>query len=158
MGLRTAEGVGQMAFITAAEAAILIALNLHRRGEQNGRELKRVRISDKTLREITGRRRVEARFLEDLSEELLELGWLVVRTHSAWGFLRASAVMGWPRVNSSRISNELGQISAGNLQTVIKQAQDEIAMAQGEVEDNSDTEPSVSLENQRGVSDEVVAA
>jgi len=151
MGPRTAEGVGQMAFITAAEAAILIALNLHRRGEQNGRELKRVRMSDKTLREITGRRRIGARYLEDFSEELLELGWVVVRTHSAWGFLRASAVMGWPRVNSSRISNELNQISAGSLQMVIKKAQDEMG-------DASNAEPSSGFENQYGSSDEVVAA
>jgi hypothetical protein len=144
------KGVAQMTFITAAEAAILIALNLHRRGEQNGREPKRVRISDKTLREITGRRRLEGRFLEDFSEELLELGWIVVRTHSAWGFLRASAVMGWPRMNSSRISNELAQISAGNLQMVIKSAQDEIEAASAD--------PSNTLENQRDLSDKVAAA
>jgi hypothetical protein len=144
------KGVAQMTFITAAEAAILVALNLHRRGEQNGREPKRVRISDKTLREITGRRRLEGRFLEDFSEELLELGWIVVRTHSAWGFLRASAVMGWPRMNSSRISNELAQISAGNLQMVIKSAQDEIEAASAG--------PSNTSENLRDLSDKVAAA
>jgi hypothetical protein len=139
-----------MTFSTAAEAAILVALNLHRRGEQNGREPKRVRISDKTLREITGRRRLEGRFLEDFSEELLELGWIVVRTHSAWGLLRASAIMGWPRMNSSRISNELAQISAGNLQMVIKSAQDEIEAASAD--------PSNTSENQRDLSDKVAAA
>ncbi|WP_046861559.1 hypothetical protein [Microvirga massiliensis] len=115
-----------MPFISAAEAATLTALNLHRRSEQDGRALNRVRVSDKTLREITGRRRLDGRFFEDFAEELLELGWVIIRTHSAWGFLRASAVMGWPRINTSRISDELDQIAGGNLHSVIRGAQAEL--------------------------------
>ena len=129
-----------MPFISAAEAAILTALNLHRRGEQDGKVLNRVRVSDKTLREITGRRRLDGRFFEDFAEELLELGWIVVRTHSAWGFLRASAVMGWPRINASRISDELDQISNGNLQSVVGKAQAELGSPK-EPDANTDSEP-----------------
>jgi hypothetical protein len=53
-------------------------------------------------------------------------------------------------MNSSRISNELAQISAGNLQMVIKSAQDEIEAASAD--------PSNTLENQRDLSDKVAAA
>ena len=115
-----------MPFLSAADAAILTALNLHRRSEQDGKVLNRLRISDKTLRATTGRRRLHGRFFEDFAEELLEFGWIIVRTHSAWGFLRASAVMGWPRINTSRISEELDQIAAGNLHAVIRKAQAEL--------------------------------
>lgn len=120
-----------MPFISAADAATLTALNLHRRSEQDGKVLNRVRVSDKTLREITGRRRLDGRFFEDFAEELLELGWVIVRTHSAWGFLRASAVMGWPRINTSRVSEELDQIAGGNLHAVIRKAQAELDIHRG---------------------------
>jgi hypothetical protein len=128
-----------MPFISAAEAAILTSLNLQRRSEQDGKVLNRVRVSDKTLREITGRRRLDGRFFEDFAEELLELGWIIVRTHSAWGFLRASAVMGWPRINTARISDELDQITGGNLHSVVRKAQAELD-SHREPETNADSE------------------
>ncbi len=135
-----------MPFISAAEAAILVALNLHRRSALDGKSVNRVRVSDKTLREITGRRRLEGRFLEDFTEELLELGWVAVRTHSAWGFLRASAVMGWPRMNASRISDELEQMSMGDVRSVITSAQAELKSAHEDEADDDAAARSFSSE------------
>ena len=129
-----------MPFISAADAAILTALNLHRRSEQDGKVLNRLRVSDKVLREITGRRRLRGRFFEDFAEELLELGWIIVRTDTAWGFLRASAVMGWPRMNTSRISDELDQVASGNLHPVIRKAHAELdTRKEPEVDNNSES-------------------
>ncbi len=129
-----------MPLLSAADAAMLVALNLHRRGEEDGKPSNRLRVSVKTLRETTGRRRLGGRFFEDFTEELLELGWIVVRTHSAWGFLRASAVMGWPRINTSRISDELDQIASGNLHAVISKAQAELDSHE-ELSADADSEP-----------------
>ena len=81
-----------------------------------------------------------SRFFEDFAEELLEFGWIIVRTHSAWGFLRASAVMGWPRFNTSRISEELDQIAGGNLHAVSSKAQAELDSHE-ELTADSNSEP-----------------
>ena len=137
-----------MPLLSAADAAILTALNLQRRSEQDGKALNRLRVSVKTLRETTGRHRLGGRFFEDFAEELLELGWIVVRTHSAWGFLRASAVMGWPRINTSRISEELDQIAGGNPHAVISKAQAELDSHE-EPKADSDSDPLRLIPKQR---------
>jgi hypothetical protein len=133
-----------MPFISAEDAATLVALNLHRRSQQDGKAVNRVRVSEKTLAEITGRRRLDGRFAEDFAEGLLDLGWVVVRTHSAWGFLRASAVAGWPRLNASRISGELEQIAAGDVRSAVANAQTELRSAR-ESEVEIGTEPEVRM-------------
>lgn len=120
-----------MALISAPDAAILTALNLHRRSEEIGKPLSRVRVSERTLQLITGRRRLEGRFLEDYAAELLDLGWVIVRTHSAWGFQLASAVAGWPRVNASRIEEELERVAQGDLPTIVALARDEVGCGNG---------------------------
>jgi hypothetical protein len=86
----------------------------HTQGEL-GKDLVRNRISEKSLRRITGRRRLDQRFISDLNELLLDFNLLLIDTGEALGLLQASSVMGWPRITSNRIAAELEQARSGEL-------------------------------------------
>ena len=100
---------------TAREAALLIALSVKRKEGELGKDLVRNRISEKSLRRITGRRRLDQRFISDLNELLLDFNLLLIDTGEALGLLQASSVMGWPRITSNRIAAELEQARSGEL-------------------------------------------
>ena len=100
---------------TAAEAAFLLSLNARRKEKDDGKEVSRLRLSDKTFRKITGRRRHHPSFLADLNECLLDYNWYLLLTGEAVGLHRASAVKGWPRINSQRIELEIDAARNGTL-------------------------------------------
>ena len=100
---------------TAAEAATLLALSLKRKEDELTKELSRARISEKTLKRVTGRRRLDQRFIADLNECLLDFDLILVDTGEAIGLLRASSVKGWPRMNANRIIDEIESSRRGKL-------------------------------------------
>jgi hypothetical protein len=100
---------------TAREAALLIALSMKRKKDELRKDLVRNRFSEKSLGLITGRRRLDQRFISDLSELLLDFNLLLIDTGKALGLLQASSVMGWPRLTSKRITAEIKQARSGEL-------------------------------------------
>jgi hypothetical protein len=100
---------------SAAEAAILIALAVKRKEDDAGKEFSRLRISEKTLGRLTARRRLDGRFIADLNESLLGHNLLVLLTGDAIGLLKASAVKGWPRMNSQRVTDEIKEARRGTI-------------------------------------------
>ena len=100
---------------TAAEAAILLALNAKRKEREAGKEINRLRMSEKTFRKVTGRRRHHPGFLADLNESLADFNWYLILTSDAVGMHKASAVKGWPRINAQRIGREIDDAQAGEL-------------------------------------------
>jgi hypothetical protein len=100
---------------TAAEAATLFALSVKRKEEELAKELSRARVSEKTVKRVTGRRRLDQRFVADLNECLLDFNLLLIDTGDAIGLLKASAVKGWPRMTAQSIVEEIKQSRRGEL-------------------------------------------
>lgn len=100
---------------TAAEAATLFALSVKRKEEESGKELSRIRVSEKTLKRVTGRRRLDQRFVADLNECLLDFNLVLVDSGDAIGMLKASGVKGWPRMTAKRIVEEIDKSRRGKL-------------------------------------------
>lgn len=101
---------------TAAEAAILIAVCAKRKEAEMVKELSRLRLSEKTLKLLTGRRRVDSRFVADLNEALLDHNLVLILTGDAIGLLKASSIKGFPRMNSARLSDDLKLARKGELE------------------------------------------
>jgi uncharacterized protein (DUF4415 family) len=101
--------------LDAATVALLIASNIKRREDETGKEVQRVRMSEASFRKISDRRRIDDRFLDELNEVLTDHNLTLIRTSAAIGILRASAVLGWPRLNAARVAEELRDARAGTL-------------------------------------------
>jgi hypothetical protein len=112
---------------SAAEAAILIALCFKRKEDEAGKEFPRLRTSELAFQRLTGRRRLDGRFLADLNEALLDYDLLSVLTADAIGVLKASSVKGWPRMTSDRLNEEIRLVRRGQLdfEELAKQLEDE---------------------------------
>jgi hypothetical protein len=100
---------------TATEAALLIALLVKRKERELGKEMVRNRISEKSLRRITGRRRVDRHFIYEMNELLRDFNLLLLDTGNALGLLQSSSVLGWPRITSNRIAKEIEEAESGEL-------------------------------------------
>lgn len=112
--------------VSLSDAATLVALTLKRTTNKAGQPRTRVRMSDKTFRRLTGRRVRGARVVREFSEQLMNLGWLMVRMPSAYGFLRAAAVAKWPLTKSNVVAEELKLIGSGSLSAALDNAQQEL--------------------------------
>ena len=114
---------------TAAEAAILIAIAIKRKEAEAGKEFSRLRLSEKTLKLLTGRRRIDGRFVADLNEALFDHNLVLVVTSDAIGLLKASSIRGFPRMNSERVKGELKQARRGELDydSLADELEDEIS-------------------------------
>jgi hypothetical protein len=100
---------------TAAEAAILLAVCVKRKETEAGKEFTRLRLSEKAFGRLTGRKRLDSRFIADLNESLLDHNLLTILTGEAIGVMKASGVKGWPRVTSDRMNAELRKLRDGTL-------------------------------------------
>ncbi len=122
---------------TAAEAAILMAICVKRKEAEAGKELSRLRLSEKTLKLLTGRRRVDWRFVADLNEALLDHNLILLLTGDAIGLLKASAIKGFPRMNSDRVSEELKLARRGKLDydDLANELEDETSEFDEEIDD-----------------------
>ena len=97
-------------------------------------------MSHKTFRRLTGRRIGGASFVREFTKELMNLGWLMVRMPSAYGFVRAASLAKWPLTKSDVIAEELKLIGEGSLTEALENARQELG-GSGDV-DNSSNNPS----------------
>ncbi len=118
--------------LTTTEAALLLALSLHRKEAELGKVLVRNRVSEKTLKKITGRNRVDRTLISELNEILLEFNLLLIDTGEALGILKASSVKGWPRMSGKRILAEIEEAENGKLD--FRSVEDELKK-KGPIED-----------------------
>jgi hypothetical protein len=80
-----------------ADTAILIALLLKRSGN------KRSRISDKTLRTVSGRRTIRSVFVDKLKAELEDIGiHLIELDRGGFGLILSSVLDGAPAITAKR--------------------------------------------------------
>jgi hypothetical protein len=83
-------------------------------------------MSYKTFRRLTGRRIGGARFVREFTEEMMNLGWLMVRMPSSYGFVRAASLDKWPLTKSNVVAKELKLIGEGSLAEVLDKARREL--------------------------------
>jgi hypothetical protein len=112
--------------VSQGDAAALVALALLRTKNKAGEPRTRVRMSYKTFRRLTGRRIGGARFVREFTAEMMNLGWLMVRMPSAYGFVRAASLDKWPLTKSNVVAKELELIGEGSLSEVLDNARQEL--------------------------------
>lgn len=115
--------------VSQGDAAALVALTLQRTRNKAGEPRTRVRMSYKTFKRLTGRRIGGAKFVREFTEEMMNLGWLMVRMPSSYGFVRAASLDKWPLTKSNVIAKELKLIGEGSLAEVLDNARRELAEA-----------------------------
>lgn len=115
--------------VSQGDAAALVALTLQRTKNRAGQPRTRVRMSYKTFKRLTGRRIGGARFVREFTEEMMNLGWLMVRMPSSYGFVRAASLDKWPLTKSNVVAKELKLIGEGSLAEVLDNARRELGEA-----------------------------
>ena len=108
------------------DAAMMVALALKRTTNKAGQPRIRARMSYKTFKRLTGRRIGSARLVKEFTEELRELGWLMVRMPSVYGFVSTASLNKWPLTKSNVVAEELEQIGGGSLAKVLDNARREL--------------------------------
>ncbi|WP_297483273.1 hypothetical protein [Ferrovum sp.] len=94
--------------ISANQAAKLIIMNLDCYSEEKDKEYSRVRISKDTMYRIAKRERLREAFVNDLSDELYNLGWhLITHSDTEFAIIETERVSRWAKISSQRISDFL---------------------------------------------------
>lgn len=92
----------------AESVAQLLILNAQRFGDEKGRETTRFRYTKESLRKLSGWSRLSAFFLDELSEEMLGLGWnQLIVSDTEFGAIKADKVHAWPRIGPKRVADLL---------------------------------------------------
>ncbi|MEC6814274.1 hypothetical protein VXS05_04295 [Photobacterium toruni] len=94
--------------LSASETAKLILLNAadYEADQREKKPLRRIDVkrfilSERSLKRLCFRYRLDYRFLNQLTETMLDLGWFMIPTgDSSYIFLRASATENWPKIGS----------------------------------------------------------
>ncbi|AWP24020.1 hypothetical protein C4901_12360 [Acidiferrobacter sp. SPIII_3] len=95
--------------VQASTVAMLIALNLHRYGQERAKDITRIRLSSATLRKIAGKQRLREAFLEEIEDALFEIGFLFLRVDDGtFGVIAKASVSNWSRLSAKRINDLLG--------------------------------------------------
>ncbi|MER8859174.1 MULTISPECIES: hypothetical protein [unclassified Mesorhizobium] len=112
--------------VSQGDAAALVALALQRTKNKAGQPRTRARMSYKTFRRLTGRRIGGAKFVREFTAEMMNLGWLMVRMPSAYGFVRAASLDKWQLTKSDAVAQELKLINEGAVAEALDIARQEL--------------------------------
>ena len=105
---------------TQWQCALLILRLIRAREEEAERKglkrnVSRARISQNTIRKLSGRSQIPPDFLLEVQEYLLAAGWALFcigPTHYA--IIKLESVLGWSRISSRRIAEELKLVPRGD--------------------------------------------
>ena len=97
----------------AQECAVLLLVLLELRN-QEAPTVTRVRLSILTLQRLWGREKITQELLEEAQEWLSRGGWTLFYARTTYAAIRTTAVLGWARLSSKRMAEELRQVRAGN--------------------------------------------
>lgn len=98
------------------ECALLLLWLISLKEQEGGREYPRLRVSSITLKRLWIRRRLDQRLVEQVTEWLLEAGRVLIDAGSTYAIAKTSAVEGWPRIASKRLSDEIDQVARGKFE------------------------------------------
>ena len=74
----------------------------------------RFRVSELTLKRISGRPRLHPEFLIEMQDWLLQAGWAFFFADRSFGMIKLEAVETWTRLGSKRIAKELDDVAKGD--------------------------------------------
>ena len=72
-----------------------------------------MRLAEITLKRLWGRHRLPDEFLREVEDWLFRAGWALFYAGTTFAAVKTTAVEGWPRLTSKRLSNEVGQVAQG---------------------------------------------
>lgn len=100
--------------LTAYKAAILTLHLLAVYSDDKGRGTARARISQATLRRLSGRTSLREVFVNEWIEELGLLGWSAFQVGDNFALIHTETIENWPRVASTRIREDLNKVLGGD--------------------------------------------
>lgn len=96
------------------QAAQLLLLMIHSKGEELGKPVSRYRLSEPSLLRVCLRHRMDPGFLAEVQEWLLTAGWVLFFAGDSYAMIKAQSVVGWTRLASKRISDQLEEVKKGS--------------------------------------------
>ena len=82
--------------------------------EKKVQGMTRFRVSELTLKRISGRPRLHPEFLIEMQDWLLRAGWAFFFADRSFGMIKLEAVETWTRLGSKRIAKELDDVAKGD--------------------------------------------
>jgi hypothetical protein len=82
--------------------------------EKKVQGMTRFRVSELTLKRISGRPRLHPEFLIEMQDWLLRAGWAFFFADRSFGMVKLEAVETWTRLGSKRIADELDAVAKGD--------------------------------------------
>ncbi|MDU0994440.1 MAG: hypothetical protein E7A54_15890 [Morganella morganii] len=96
--------------LSALSVAKLIILNAFLYATEKDKSITRYKISNTTLRKMSLRNSLRERFLDEVKDELADLGWIMVRNNNDENcFMVMDATENWPKLSAKRLSTILEQ-------------------------------------------------
>lgn len=94
------------------ECSLLLLRLIALKGDESG-GVTRVRLSELTLKRLWGRERLSREFLEEVQEWLSRGGWTIFYARTTFAAVKTSAVLGWSRLSSKRMTDDLKKVRDG---------------------------------------------
>jgi hypothetical protein len=92
---------------TAAQSAIMMIQRAYRYAQDKEKTVTRVRYGRKTVKLLSGRKKLHLSFISDLEDELLERGWILCQTEEDFGLIREGSVNKWTKLSASRVLSDI---------------------------------------------------
>lgn len=93
--------------ISSYATAQLLVINAALYADEKSKEVSRYRFSRESLRNISGWGRLSASFMEDLTGDLLRLGWVFIDFSDAeCAMIMVSKITVWPKLSSKRLQDD----------------------------------------------------
>lgn len=124
--------------LSAEETALVTAYLIHGYEQEKGKELTRFRLSRDSVRLLGLRANLRDAFAEEWRDALAsEWGWIAFPRGEEFGLIRSSAISGWVRLGTKRLSDDRRKLKKGD-RSVLDRMQSELMAAK--VQDDEEQE------------------
>jgi hypothetical protein len=96
------------------EVAFLTVENVDRYEDEKGKAVSRLRMAMNTLRAISMRETIRDSFVEEWSDELQRLGWIVFRRREDFLLVKVEKADNWTKIASKRVKDILDDLAEGD--------------------------------------------
>jgi hypothetical protein len=100
--------------LTPQQTCLAVLKMIEARDKERGRPTNYLRISRRTLRDLSNRFPLTDDFVRELQSWLWKAGWVLFDAGSIFGIAKAEAVENWPRSTSALIASDLAKMKAGS--------------------------------------------
>lgn len=93
------------------EYALLLVAMIHKKEEEIGREITRLRLAEITLERLWSRQRPPDQFLEEVRNWLFRAGWVLFYAGRTFAVVKVETVEAWPRLSSKGMTEVLKKVA-----------------------------------------------